>query len=157
MLPTNFNANHTSNTVDNRSDDKGPEPEGVTTAQIGGKVLAFVGLERIGGVAVYDVSDPYRPSFLSYENTRDFTKAPGQDATTKVVSGGDLGPEGLIAIPASGSPTGLPMVAVANEVSGTVGLFNLTAMPVSETDPTVWLASNLSQSALPMIPALPVL
>ncbi len=157
VLPTNFNANHTSNTVDNRSDDKGPEPEGVTTAQIGGKVLAFVGLERIGGVAVYDVSDPYRPSFLSYENTRDFTKAPGQDATTKVVSGGDLGPEGLIAIPASGSPTGLPMVAVANEVSGTVGLFNLTAMPVSETDPTVWLASNLSQSALPMIPALPVL
>lgn len=157
VLPSNFNANHTSNSIDNRSDDKGPEPEGVTTAVVGDKVLAFVGLERIGGVAVYDVSDPYRPSFLSYENTRDFTKTPGQDSTTKVISGGDLGPEGLLVIPASSSPTGLPMLAVANEVSGTVGLFNVAALPANETDPTVWLASNLPQSGLPAIPALPVL
>ena len=157
VLPSNFNANHTSNSIDNRSDDKGPEPEGVTTAVVGDKVLAFVGLERIGGVAVYDVSDPYRPSFLSYENTRDFTKTPAQDSTTKAISGGDLGPEGLLLIPAPGSPTGLPMLAVANEVSGTVGLFNVAALPANETDPTVWLASNLPQSALPAVPALPVL
>lgn len=130
---------------------KAPSPRGVTAALIGDKVLAFVGLERIGGVAIYDVTDPYRPSFVSYQNTRDFTKTPG------VNSGGDLGPEGLIAIPAWNSPTGQPMVVVANEVSGTVGLFNLTAMPANETDPTVWLASNLSQSALPGLPSLPTL
>jgi hypothetical protein len=156
-LPANFNANHTSNTIDNRSASKGPEPEGVTTALIGEKVYAFVGLERIGGVAVYDVSDPYRPSFVSYENTRDFTKSPGQDATTKLISGGDLGPEGVIVLPSSISPSGVPMVAVANEVSGTIGLFNFVPLAPTETDPTLWLASQLLNSALPAVPALPVL
>lgn len=148
VLLNNFNANHSSNSLDNRSDDKGPESEGVTTAMIGDKVLAFVGLERVGGVAIFDVSDPYSPSFVSYSNTRNFGQSPGQDATTKAISGGDLGPEGLVSVAAANSPTGLPMVMVANEVSGTVGLFNVVPMSSSENDPYLWLGSNLSNASL---------
>jgi len=142
VLPANFNASHTSNSLDNRSDDKGPEPEGVTTAVIDGKVYAFVGLERIGGVVVYDISDPYQPSFVSYSNNRDFSKTPA------LAVGGDLGPEGLMVIPASASPTGKPLVLVANEVSGTVTLFNAQQTLPTETDPKLWLGEQLSRSEL---------
>jgi hypothetical protein len=147
-LPSYFNAGHTSNSLDNRSDDKGPEPEAVTTAVVGGKVYAMVGLERIGGVAVYDVSDPYQPSFVSYSNARDFSQTPD------LGQGGDLGPEGLLFIPAASSPNGLPLVAVANEISGTVGLFHFAPMPTSESNANVWLASQLDDSALAATPVL---
>jgi hypothetical protein len=142
VLPAYFNASHTSNALDNRSDDKGPEPEGVTTAVIDGKVYAFVGLERIGGVAVYDITDPYQPSFVSYSNNRDFSKTPA------LAVGGDLGPEGLMVIPATASPTGKPLVLVANEISGTVTLFNAQQTLPTETDPKLWLGEQLSRSEL---------
>jgi hypothetical protein len=40
--PSNFNASNTNNTFDNRSDDKGPEPEGVVVGNISGKPYAFI-------------------------------------------------------------------------------------------------------------------
>jgi hypothetical protein len=142
VLPAHFNASHTNNSLDNRSDDKGPEPEGVTTAVIDDKVYAFLGLERIGGVAVYDISNPYQPNFVSYSNNRDFSKSPALGV------GGDLGPEGLMVIPASASPSGKPMVVVANEISGTVTLFNAQQTSMTETDPKLWLGEQLSNSDL---------
>lgn len=99
-------------------------------------------------MAIFDVSDPYSPSIVSYSNTRNFGQSPGQDATTKAISGGDPGPEGLVSVAAANSPTGLPMVMVANEVSGTVGLFNVVPMSSSENDPYLWLGSNLSNASL---------
>ena len=62
-LPANtFNANHSSNNDwDTRSDDKGPEPEGITVAKLWGRSYAFIGLERIGGIVVFDVTDPRGP------------------------------------------------------------------------------------------------
>jgi len=115
--PANFNASNTSNDFDNRSDDKGPEPEGVALGAIDGRAYAFVTLERIGGVAVYDVSSPASPVFVQYVNNRNFG---GADAA------GDLGPEGVKFIPAGESPTGRPLLAVANEISGTVTLYAIT-------------------------------
>jgi Choice-of-anchor I domain/Esterase-like activity of phytase len=56
--PSNFNASNDNDTFDNRNDDKGPEPEGVVIGKVFGNSYAFIGLERIGGVAVFDVSDP---------------------------------------------------------------------------------------------------
>jgi hypothetical protein len=41
-----------------RSDNKGSKPEGVAIARIGGTVYAFIALERIGGIMVYDITDP---------------------------------------------------------------------------------------------------
>ncbi|MEM8650484.1 MAG: choice-of-anchor I family protein [Pseudomonadota bacterium] len=54
LVPEIFNSNGDPDSFDSRSDNKGPEPEGVTVGQFGGRTLAFIGLERVGGVMVYD-------------------------------------------------------------------------------------------------------
>ena len=120
MFPDHFNSNHRENSFDSRSDDKGPEPEGVTVAKLWGRTYAFVGLERIGGVMVHDITDPRAPVFVQYLNNRDFGAAPGTPEA------GDLGAEGLMVIEAHKSPIpGVPLLAVANEVSGTTSLFRI--------------------------------
>ncbi len=108
----NFNASNTGNTRDDRSDNKGPEPEGVVLGQLGAKTFAFIGLERIGGVMVYDVTTPASPFFVTYLNTRDG-------------SAGDLGPEGITFVPANRSPNKEPLLIVGNEVSGTTTVFRV--------------------------------
>ncbi len=117
----NFNANNDENKPDKRSDDKGPEPEHVVVGTISGRTIAFIGLERIGGIMTYDVSNPHRPRFLDYVNNRDFGADPESPAA------GDLGTEGLVFIPADKSPNGSPLVAAANEVSGTTTIFQVQA------------------------------
>jgi Ca2+-binding RTX toxin-like protein len=119
------------NSFDSRSDDKGPEPEGVTTGVINDRTYAFIGLERIGGVLTYDVTDPTNPKFIQYINNRDFSVEFDPEAATSGESdawrkAGDLGPEGLTFISAQDSPNGKPLLAVANEVSGTTTLFEIT-------------------------------
>jgi hypothetical protein len=108
----NFNASHNNNTLDGRSASKGPEPEGVTVATFGSKTFAFIGLERVGGVMVYDVTKPDAATFVDYLNTRD-----GDD--------GDRGPEGLTFIKAGDSPNGKPLLVVGNETSGTTAVFQI--------------------------------
>lgn len=117
-FPASFNADNTADTFDNRSDNKGPEPEGVAVGRVGGRTLAFVGLERIGGVVVLDVTDPTRTTFVQYVTTRVFGGA---------TPGPDLGPEVVSFVDGATSPTGGPLVVVSNEVSGTVTFFAPTA------------------------------
>ncbi len=115
-----FNTSHTPGKikVDNRSPKKGPEPESVTTGIIDGKRYAFIGLERIGGVMMYDLSTPEKPVFVQYMNKRDFTLAtPAQKDV--------LGPEGILFVPADKSPTEQPLLIVSNEVSGTIETFGI--------------------------------
>jgi hypothetical protein len=118
-FPATFNASNSDNAFDSRSDNKGPEPEAVEIAEIGGRTYAFIGLERIGGIMVFDVSAPTAPTFVQYVNNRDFSQ-PVNTAAAK-----DLGPEGLHFIAAEDSPNGMPMLAVANEVSGTTTLYRI--------------------------------
>lgn len=125
--PDYFNASNDSNDFDNRSDNKGPEPEGVAIGEINGRVYAFIGLERIGGIAVFDVTNPTAPEFTQYINTRDFSAEPGAG------TGGDLGPEGLTFIPATDSPTGHPLLAVAYEISGSTVLYQIVPQKVTLT------------------------
>ena len=121
--PTNFNSNHTEDNFKGRSDDKGPEPEGVAVAKLYGRVYAFMSLERVGGIMVYDVTDPYAPRFVEYVNNRTFF-APGTTPTLE--ERGDLGPEGLIVIEPEHSPIrGVPLLVVANEVSGTTTVYRI--------------------------------
>lgn len=110
-----FNASNANNTFKNRSDDKGPEPEGVVVADIAGRKYAFVALERIGGCMLYDVTDPANPVFLDYKNTRNL-----------VSYGGDNGAEGIVFVSAANSPNGQPIVILANEVSSTLTVYSLT-------------------------------
>jgi hypothetical protein len=118
LFPANFNASHGNNDLDNRSGKKGPEPEYVDIMRIGNKIYALIGLERIGGVMVYDISNPASPAFYDYINTRDFSKSTLADM-------GDLGPEGLCPVEAADSPTKRPLIFVANEVSGTIAVFEI--------------------------------
>jgi DNA-binding beta-propeller fold protein YncE len=107
-----FNASHDNNTLDSRSPSKGPEPEAVVTARFGAKTFAFIGLERVGGVMVFDVSNPSAVSHVTYLNTRSGLT-------------GDRGPEGLTYIAADKSPNGKPLLIVANEVSGTTAIYQI--------------------------------
>lgn len=123
-LSEGFNASNDDNTGDDRSDDKGPEPEALEIARIDGKFYAFVGLERVGGIMVYDISNPESAEFVQYINTRDFS----QDIDSLVEGGnfsavGDLGPESIRFVPAEQSPNGEALLIVGNEVSGTTALF----------------------------------
>ncbi|WP_052460741.1 choice-of-anchor I family protein [Microbacterium gorillae] len=120
-IPEYVNSNHTEANLEGRSDDKGPEPENLVIGEVGGRTYAFVGLERVGGVMVYDITDPAHAAFVTYVNNRDFAA----DAETNLSGAGDLGPEGLAFLPAEVSPTGMPALAVGNEVSGTTTLFGI--------------------------------
>lgn len=120
LIPKNFNGQNDENSFDNRSDDKGPEPEAVTVGKIAGKTFAFIGLERVGGLMVYNVTDPRDPEFIQYINNRDFSVSQAQ---LEMGMAGDLGPESITFIKASDSPNKKPMLAVGNEVSGTTTLF----------------------------------
>ena len=113
---------------DGRSDNKGPEPEALTVGQAFGSTYAFVGLERVGGVAVYDVSDPMAPEFTTYVN-------PGIDGSTGPGSD-DISPEGMAFVDPGDSPTGTPLLAVANEVSSTTTIYELTGPANVELPPT---------------------
>jgi YVTN family beta-propeller protein len=111
-----FNASNDNNNVDARSPAKGPEPEGVVVHRFGSRFYAFVGLERVGGIVVYDITRPTSPSFVTYVNTRDGTL-------------GDRGPEGLLVIDAHDSPTGVPLLVVGHETSGTTTIFEIDIAP----------------------------
>ncbi|WP_283136597.1 choice-of-anchor I family protein [Rhizohabitans arisaemae] len=120
VAPADFNADNTANgSFDTRSDNKGPEPEGLTVGEVRGRTYAFAGLERIGGIVAYDMSDPRDPRFAGYVTTRDFT------GSVPAGTAGDSGPEGVLFIPAADSPTRRPLLVVGNEVSGTTALYEI--------------------------------
>lgn len=118
--PAFFNASNDDRTFDSRSDNKGPEPEGLAIGTVDNRRYAFVGLERIGGVMTYDITNPHTPVFVGFTNNRDFSVDP-----YNAPAAGDLGPEGLLFIDAKDSPTRSPLLVVANEVSGTVTLYKV--------------------------------
>ena len=117
QTPELFNANDGDpEEVDNRSDNKGAEPEAITTGVIDGRPYAFVGLERAGGgVLVYDLSNPTQPEFVQYARSND-----------------DIAPEGMVFIDAADSPNGEPLLAVANEESNTIALYDIDSAGAGE-------------------------
>lgn len=122
--PDDFNSGNDENgDFEGRSDNKGPEPEAVEVAAIGEKVYAFIGLERIGGVMMYDITDPANSTFVTYVNNRDFSVV---DVTTNAV--GDLGCEDVIFIDSAASGDGNFYIVTSNEVSGTVSVFQLNGV-----------------------------
>lgn len=121
IYPDHFNCSNDTVEAEDRSGKKGPEPENVTVGTVGNKIYACVGLERIGGVMLYDISDPRNSSFENYINSRDFSAAI-QD---------DVSPEGILFVGAAGSVTGKPLVIASNEVSGTVSVIELTQKQTS--------------------------
>ena len=129
LFPDDFNSDNDENgTFDSRSDAKGPEPEGVVVGTVGDSTYAFIGLERIGGVMVYDITDPANSTFVQYINNRDFSQdVTLADGTTNPAVG-DLGPEGLTFISSEDSPNGEPLLVVSNEVSGTTTVYEVSEL-----------------------------
>jgi hypothetical protein len=111
--------------LDTRSDNKGPEPEGLYIATLRGRRYLFLGLERMSGTVIYDITDPLEPSFVNYAHNRVFT------GNAAAGTGGDHGPEGLFVIP-EGIDNSDPILVVANEVSGSTTLYriNYTTPPL---------------------------
>ena len=119
-----FNCSNDNIEMEDRSGKKGPEPESVTVGAVGSKTYAFIALERIGGIMVYDITDPENTEFVNYINSREFE--------TNIQ--GDVSPEGLCFIPAAQSTTGKPLLLAACEVSGTLAVYELTGEQTETPD-----------------------
>ncbi len=89
---------------DGRSDDKSVEPEGMAISKIGKIPVAFVGMERVDAVAIYNISNPAKPVFLELVKTGD-------------------APEGVMVIPAKSSPTKKSLLVVSSEGDGLVKVY----------------------------------
>jgi hypothetical protein len=145
-FPDQFNNDNDESDPDGRSDNKGPEPEGLTIGEFGGRYYLFIGLERIGGIVTYDITDPEDPVFLDYINERDFSvdiQADIENGDAPAGAAGDLGPEGLAFASADESPVDNPVVFVGHEVSGTTTIFEVIEDNVPGDDPTAGLSPNL--------------
>jgi hypothetical protein len=121
QLGGSFNASNDSNEGDDRSDDKGPEPEAVEIATINGNVFAFIALERVGGVMVYNITNPQSAKFVQYVNPRDFTV---DDDAVEANLAGPLGPEDIKFITQDDEM----YLLVSNEVSGTLSVYSVTLL-----------------------------
>jgi hypothetical protein len=115
-----FNSSNTNITKKNRSDDKGPEPEGVTAAMIAGVPYAFVSMERVGGLMVFNISNPAAPKFVQYVNNRGLTGLTG-----------DRGPEGIIYVKQQDSPNGKALVVLGNEISSSISVYQIACPSAS--------------------------
>lgn len=111
FAPETFNLDNSADSPpDDRSDNKGPEPEAVDTGDVGGTTYAFAGAERQGGIFALDLdADPGAARLAGYVNTRPQ----------------DLGPEGAEFVDAKESPTRRPLLLVTSEISGTLTVFEL--------------------------------
>lgn len=128
QFPSNFD--------DTRSDNKGPEPEGVTVATLGSRTYAFIGLERSHMTLVFDVTNPAAVTFAG-----------------GLVRSGDLNPEGLVVVSAADSPTGKPLLLQASEVSQTLTVFELN----QTTDYTLQVLHYYGESGLLGIQTAPIM
>lgn len=124
FYPANFNAGHTTNSMDDRSDNKGPEPEAITTGVINDSTYAFIGCERIGHTFMYNVSDVVNPKYIDYINSRNIAVTPNL-ANVDNGTVGDLGCEVITFIPASDSPNNTDLLLAGNEISGTMSAYQV--------------------------------
>lgn len=138
IFPDFFNTNNDedkgADELDARSNKKGPEPENVEVLKIKDKTYAIIGLERISGIMIYDISNPTQPVYKDYFNNRIFIKSVEKGEKVDLSERGNIAPEGLCAIEAQDSPTGKPIVLVANEVSGTVQVIEFKYQEDEEID-----------------------
>ena len=116
--PTLFNGGSVDD-FDGRSDNKGSEPESIVVGEIGDQTLAFVALERTGGVLMYDITDPNNVTLLDYVNTH--------------LETGSISPEGLTFISATNRMDGTNYLVLGYEESSSLEVFSIVPEPSSLT------------------------
>ncbi|MEL6924328.1 MAG: esterase-like activity of phytase family protein, partial [Bacteroidota bacterium] len=145
IIPEFFNSQG-DDRLKNRSDDKGPEPEAIAVGEVDGRAYAFIALERVGGVFIYDVTDPFNAYYVDYVFNRNFELEPEDDPTA------DIAPEDVKFVPASDNALGQPLLIVASEVSGTISAYTIgvaTQARSAATDESLTSLSSLEWHAYP--------
>lgn len=123
--PNFFNCNSgKASKSDSRSDDKGPEPESITVGKVGESYYAFIGLERQGGIMIYNVTDPTAPVFDSYVHS--------MNETTGLMT--DIAPEGILFLAAEDNHSDFDVVISSHEISGTTTIFKIEDNTIGTSD-----------------------
>ena len=108
---------------DSRSTSKGPEPEAIATGVINGHRYIFVGMERQGGILMYNADNPAAPTFVAYINNY------SEDAE------GLIAPESITFIGADESPVGEPTLLIGYELGGQIGVYTVEGEPAAPAAP----------------------
>lgn len=121
---TDFNNNSATMEPQYDSPWKGPEPEPLVLGviEVGGEPrnYAFLGSEKMGGIWIYDITEPANAEFVTYFNNRNTKINPRDDVDA------DLATEGMEFMSADESPTGTPILMLGNETSGTDSIYEIT-------------------------------
>jgi hypothetical protein len=104
---------------DSRSTSKGPEPEAIATGVINGHRYIFVGMERQGGILMYNADNPAAPTFVAYINN--YSEGPE----------GLIAPESITFIGADESPVGEPTLLIGYELGGKIGVYTVEGEPAA--------------------------
>lgn len=114
--------------------ESGPETESAELGVVGDRTFAFIGQEKGSGIATYDVTSPENPTYTQMAVNRDYgvseddlaAAAEENPAGDEPSRAGDFAPEGVHFVPARESPIRNPLLCVGFEISGTVGVFEVT-------------------------------
>ena len=101
-----------------RSDDKGSEPEGVAVGMVGDRRIAVLGLERMSALAVFDITKPRVPVFIEWLQMLPAKATPAKDVKY-------WSPEGIVFVPADKSPSGKALIITSYELSGSLSIHQI--------------------------------
>lgn len=102
-----------------RSDDKGSEPEGVAVGKVGERRIAILGLERMSALVLFDITNPSAPIFQEWLQMLPTRATPAKDVKY-------WSPEGVIFVPADKSPSGKALIITSYELSGSLSIHEIT-------------------------------
>jgi hypothetical protein len=101
-----------------RSDDKGAEPEGVAVGVVGDRRIAILGLERMSALAIFDITQPRNPVFQEWLQMLPTKATPAKDVKY-------WSPEGIVFVPANKSPSGKALIITSYELSGSLSIHQI--------------------------------
>jgi len=101
-----------------RSDDKGAEPEGVAVGMVGDRRIAILGLERMSALAIFDITVPANPVFQEWLQMLPTKATPAKDVKY-------WSPEGIVFVPANKSPSGKALIITSYELSGSLSIHQI--------------------------------
>lgn len=101
-----------------RSDDKGAEPEGVAVGMVGDRRIAVLGLERMTALAVFDITQPRVPVFVEWLQMLPTKATPAKDVKY-------WSPEGIVFVAADKSPSGKALIITSYELSGSISIHQI--------------------------------
>jgi hypothetical protein len=143
LQAANFNANAVSNQSRKAtSAAQGAEPNAIAVGVVDGVRYAFITLKQMGGILIYNLSNPFSPTFDQYLLNRDFS-APVNDTAA-----GDLGPNKVTFVQAGNSPNGIALLMLSNAVSGSFTVYEMgngISLKENKLDPHTVVWPNPSQ------------